>query len=104
MPTKNKIAKSTKGVSKQALVCASGEQCFWVTDGRVISNLAELHDALKVMNSDVFAHHVNKEKNDFANWIADILGDADLAQNLRSAKKPNTACAIVARRLKSYDV
>ncbi len=105
--TKKVVAKksATKSVSskKRALVCAQGEQCFWTTDGRVISNLVELRDALTGMHVDVFAHHVNKERNDFANWINDVLDDAELAKSIRTAKKPQTAHTVIVRRLKLYE-
>lgn len=99
-------AKNTTAVpkdTKHALVCANGEQCFWTTDGKIISNIVELSDALETMTGDVFTHHVTKEKNDFANWIESVLNDRELAKNLRTAKKPNTARAIIVRRLKVYN-
>ena len=90
--------------TKRSLICAQGEQCFWTTDGSVISNLVELEKVFAHMSDDVFTHHVHKERNDFANWIADILQDVELAQSLRTAKKPHTARSIVIRRLKTYEV
>ena len=56
------------------------------------------------MADEVFKFHVNKEKNDFANWIEDILGDKDLAKAIRKSKKPKTAKTVVVRRLKIYDL
>lgn len=105
---KTSAKKSTKKVAstgtKRTLVCASGEQCFWTTDGAIISNLVELERTLGTMAEDVFMHHANRERNDFANWITDILHDSELAESFRSAKKPHTARVIVARRLKLYDI
>lgn len=95
-----KVSKSTK----RALVCANGEQCFWTTDGKVIANLVELRDTLEAMTDEVFKHHVTKEKNDFATWIGDILEDAELAKSIRVAKKPNTARALIVKRLKHYEI
>lgn len=92
--------KNTK--AKKAPVCVSGEECFWVTDGRVLSDLLELKDALASMSEDVFAYHVSKGRNDFADWIESALHDAELAAAFRRSKKPNTARDIVVSRLRIY--
>ena len=78
------VTVAKKGV-KHPLAHAVGEQCFWTTDGRVISNLIELQQALGDMADEVFVHHVTKEKNDFADWIENVLGDVELAKNFRTA-------------------
>jgi hypothetical protein len=102
---KSVTKKSTaKGSGKRALVCANSEQCFWTTDGKVLKNLVELRDSLAHMTDKVFAHHVTKNKNDFADWINHVLQDGELAVSLRSAKTPKTAHALVLRRLKVYAV
>lgn len=113
MPTKKVAVKKVGGakpVAKKAgkgkkdLVSAPSEQCFWTTDGRVLANLVELRDALKGMSEAVFAHHVAKGKNDFADWIEHVLQDAELAAVLRKSKKPNTAREVVVSRLRIYNI
>ena len=89
--------------SKRPLVHASGEQCFWVTDGKVLGSLVDLRDALASMNDEVFKHHVSKTNNDFSNWIEHVLADAELAVALRKARKPKTARTLVVRHLKLYE-
>ena len=89
---------------KRVLVCANGEQCFWTNDGKIISNLVELRDTFEHMADEVFAHHVNKSKNDFADWIHYVLGDTELAKKLRGAKKPASARTMVVTHLKMYDI
>ncbi len=96
--------KGTKGKGKRVLATAKGEQCFWTTDGSILANLVELRDALKTMSADVFAHHVNKQKNDFADWIEHVLGDRELAVEFRKSKKSNTARTVVVSRLRIYDI
>lgn len=90
--------------AKRVLVCAQGEQCFWTNDGKIIANLVELRDALTSMGDDVFRYHVTKEKNDFADWIEYVLGDAELAGKVRGAKKTTSARTFVVTRLKKYDI
>ncbi len=100
---KKKSSKNAKN-TKRTLVCAPNEQCFWTTDGKIIANLTELRDTLASMADDVFRHHVTKDRNDFATWIESVLQDPELAISIKSAKKPNTARAIVVRRLKEYSI
>jgi len=38
------------------------------------------------MNDWVFNHHVNNSRNDFANWVNDILEEKTLAEDLKSLK------------------
>jgi hypothetical protein len=90
--------------AKRILPHAEGSACFWVTDGQILSNLIELERALKKMTNDVFLYHVTKDKNDFADWVQYVLGDTELAGSLRSARRPTSACVVVTRRLKIYDV
>ncbi len=101
-PVAKSTAKKTTTKGKRELTCAPGEQCFWVTDGRVLTNLVELRDALASMTEDVFMYHVTKERNDFADWIEYVLQDADLASSFRKSKKPNTARDVVVSRLRIY--
>lgn len=65
------------------------EKSFWVHNGPVLRNLWELVDALKNMKNETFLHHVNKEKNDFYNWIKDGVGDNVLANAIKGIKKKN---------------
>lgn len=108
--TKKAAKKTTKKSSKKApekmraLVCADGESCFWTTDGEVLENLEQLETAFGSMEDEVFLHHVTKEKNDFAQWVEDVLQDAACAADLRRSKKPGSARTVVKRHLRLYNV
>jgi hypothetical protein len=79
-----------------------GDRRFFCQDGCVIKNLTELVDCLKHMTEEVFYHHVTSEKNDFSNWIRDVLGDEKLAGELNNASTPQEASKIVTERLVSF--
>lgn len=96
--------KATTKKPKRVLAQASGPQCFWVTDGSIIANLAELRDLLGAITNEVFKHHVTKEKNDFADWVEFVLGDRELAQALRKIREPKSARIAVVTRLRIYDL
>ncbi len=63
------------------------EKCFWANNGWIIKNLQELPIALENMSNETFVYHVNGEKNDFARWINDVVGDKVLAKSIERAKK-----------------
>lgn len=106
-PLKKAIAKkvATKKVAeKKQLVFAENNNSFWVSDGQILNNLCALHQALAEMEADIFAHHVNKEKNDFADWVEKVLFDIDCANSLRKSKTPTSAHKVVVKYLKTYNI
>lgn len=90
--TVKKMAKKpAKKVSKKPTkkyVKAKGDQRFFLVDGTVISNLFELADALDMMGHEMFYHHVDGDRNDFSNWVRDILKEAELADKLLEETTP----------------
>ena len=68
---------------------------FWVCDGSVIKNIDELINTLRSMNDDIFRYHVNENKNDFYNWIRDVIGDRFLANQIKEAKDRAETAEIV---------
>ena len=67
------------------------EYVFRCCDGSIFRNMKELGAALKTMTGGTYAFHANTEKNDFANWVRDIIKDERLAKDLQNA--PNQAQA-----------
>ena len=55
---------------------------FHFRDGSAAGSLEELRDILEHISYQEFYHHVNTEKNDFANWIRDTHSNAELADDL----------------------
>lgn len=69
--------------------------CFYASDGKVVKNLKDLVKAIDQMTDDVFNYHANKEKNDFSNWIRDVMQYHDLAHNILGKSRHSTKEAIV---------
>ena len=92
----------TKDEAKKYLSDAAPEQCFWVNNGPVVKDLRELHDAFWSMTADQFAHHIRDGRNDFANWIADILSDNATAAKLKKAKTKEAAAEVIKTALDAY--
>ncbi len=99
-----KKAVSKKPAKVKELIYADDSQSFWVKNGEILNNLMALRDALSSMEEAVFEHHVTKGKNDFADWVEDVLFDPACAVELRKAKSPAGAKIIVVRHLKTYKV
>lgn len=56
-----------------------GQHVFQLHMGASIHSLKELAEALDLMAEKSFQHHVTESRNDFSNWVKDVLGDDELA-------------------------
>jgi hypothetical protein len=71
---------------KKVLFRVKPEKSFVLVDGKKIGSLPELAIELDTMSDDVFYHHVNEMKNDFANWVRDVFMEPSLAEELIATK------------------
>ncbi|MFH2021595.1 MAG: DUF5752 family protein [archaeon] len=78
------------------------ENVFRLAGGSSLCNLNELHAALVSMDEYTFRYHVNSDnnKNDFASWVKDVLGDKVLARQLNNVLDQKKYAKIVAKRIK----
>lgn len=93
------MAKLAKDVARRMLGDVPEDKQFWCNDGRVLKNLRELETALKEMSDETFRYHVNEAKNDFSNWVNDVIGDEDLARDLRRSTVKSVALNKVTDRI-----
>jgi len=91
-----KKKKSTKKVSKDREI--KPEHHFVLKGGDRIKSIEELKESLKLMKDHIFNHHVNKDKNDFSNWVRDIIKDGKLAKNISNAKSKQGMIKAIERR------
>ena len=91
----------SKEEARRYLCDVAPEQCFWVNNGPILKNLEELTNFLPEMSDEAFKRHVNSEKNDFSNWIKDVIGDQKLANDLLSSRNKESALKKVRIRLNS---
>lgn len=79
------------------------ENSFYLKDGRILRNIYELSEAIRLMKDDVFRYHVNSSKNDFANWIGDVLGDEELANKVSKIKEPKAMHRAISSRIAAIE-
>jgi hypothetical protein len=76
------------------------EQYFVLSNGESVKSLLELQNKLLSMDEEVFLHHVTPEKNDFAAWIYNSIGDHELAEKLGPVKNRNQHLKLVRDRVR----
>ena len=84
---------------KKLFTEAAPHNQFFVSDGSVIKNVAELVESLEKMHEDTYKFHANEQKNDFGNWVKDVFGQHELAENLKTAESKGDAQLAVAKTL-----
>jgi|SRR3989344_8332513 len=77
--------------------------CFWIHNGSIVRNLYELIHNLESINDETFNYHVDKTKNDFANWIRDIIQDDKLSKDLNKAASRKAALKLVSKRISELE-
>jgi hypothetical protein len=94
-----KIVKITKTIATERLADVPQEKRFWCSDGRVLSNLLELAEALKEISYETFRYHSNEARSDFSDWVRDVIGDDKLSRDLQKSKTQAQAAKAVAERV-----
>ena len=81
------------------------QQAFWTCHGSVLRNIYELVDFIKTHNIWAFLYHVNEDhnKNDFADWIKNVLGDEELANRLQHILDKDRYADIIDQRIKEFE-
>jgi len=84
---------------KKILSDVPKNQAFYCCDGQTLTNLVALANALQQMSDEVYAYHANGDKNDFYNWVADVVTDEELAEELAETLDRRQAADLVAERV-----
>ncbi len=94
-------AKPKTEVKKKAeyLAKVPVENVFWCNNGCVFSDLEELASGLAAMSDETYTYHCNTEKQDFANWVRDVIKDEMLAADLARAANRIEAARTAAVRI-----
>ena len=93
------MARILKHDAERLLGNVPAEYVFQCRDGNTFRNLRELTEALTTMTEETFVFHANEEKNDFSNWVGDVIRDEKLARDLRKALNQTQAAKKVMQRI-----
>ena len=97
------MLRISKNNAKAILSNVPEDKVFWVCDGKVLRNLQELSTALAGMSEETFKYHLNKDKNDFKNWILDVIGDKKLAADISKAMTRGALIKKLNRRISQLE-
>lgn len=75
------------------------ESVFWAKNGTVLKNMEDLALNIESMSSEHYSHHVNYEKNDFSNWLREVVKDEILAKDIMHARNKESAVKKVRERI-----
>lgn len=68
---------------------------FFLENGCIIKNLHELIANLETLDVMLYCKHVDRNKNDFSNWIKDVFGEEKLAEKIYSIKTPKEMAEVI---------
>ena len=85
MAKKVKMKAKEKRQPEKLLAKVPAQYVFYCRDGSVFADLRELVEGLRAMSNETFAYHSNLQKQDFSNWVRDVIGDEELANDLAKA-------------------
>ncbi len=74
---------------------------FYFSNGDSAGNLKELLDKLKIIDNECFEYHVNKDKNDFANWTENTLGMGVLGKRIGKMKDKKKIISTIDKTINS---
>lgn len=89
--------------AKRILSDVNPENCFWFNNGPVAKNICEFAEDIKSISDETFSHHLNNEKNDFSNWVRDIIRDEKLANDLKKLKSKSSILKKIKERIKQLE-
>lgn len=67
---------------KAKLKKAYSDKSFYLQNGELARDLLQLAEEIDAASKDVFEHHVNDERNDFAAWVEAVFKEKKLAEKL----------------------
>lgn len=94
-----KRKRTTIQEARQFLSGVDQSVAFYVSGGAKINSMEELASALVSMDDHTYKFHVDPDKNDFANWIRDVLKDQNLSKEIVRARNRTSAAKKVSSRI-----
>jgi len=96
---KNKVSK--RKAKPSILKKVSAKSCFHLCDGTRINSLVQLALMIDQMPDEVYYHHANESRNDFAAWIKDVYSSKKLAEMMSGGSKNETQLILLKHIVKT---
>jgi hypothetical protein len=93
------MARILRADAERLLANVPEEYNFRCCDGHIFRSMKELGEAFTSMPDETFSVHANQSKNDFSNWVRDVIKDEKLARDLAKSTTSAQAAKSVAARL-----
>lgn len=74
-------------------------KAFWFHMHLVAKNLEEFASGMEHISDEIFAYHASGQKNDFAAWVQEVIGDSVLARRLEVVDDKEEAAAVLRERV-----
>lgn len=93
------MSRILKQDAERFLANVPDDNVFRCYDGRTFRNIEELGQAFRNMGDESFTHHVNTGKNNFSNWVKDVINDEKLARDLAKSQNQSQAAKAAVDRM-----
>jgi hypothetical protein len=94
-----RVVRINREEARRRLADVPDAKRFWCNDGKIIKNIQELGMSLSNMSDGTYRYHRGGGKNDFSKWVREVIGDAELAEELGRAESPEQAGRVVTKRV-----
>ena len=94
-----KVVRVTQSEAMQRLGDVAEDRQFWCQNGHIFRNLDDMEVAFGEIGDETFRYHASETRNDFCNWVRDVIGDEKLARDLQNSTSPAQAGKAVASRI-----
>jgi len=92
-----------KEKAKKMLSNAPEESYFYIDEKRTLKNIYDLLDFFSSATQQEYERFVNREKNDFYNWLMSVFKNERLANAMYKARTPGEAKLYTQRNIKMLE-
>ena len=93
------MTRILKQDAERVLANVPEEYVFRCCDGCILRNMKELGEVFANTTDETFTYHSNEDKNDFSNWVRDIIRDEKLARDIGKSPNRTQAAKNVSERM-----
>ena len=87
----------------QSLRTLPDDEAFWLCNNQTVHSLHELAEMLPELDDTTFRYHIQRDRNDFEDWIKNVIGDRELAREIARVKTKQTLAKKITARVRSIE-